>query len=134
VAHLTDGNGEGSLPTDAFRAIDARITEVTQPLQKTTSRSTSGAVLLELESNVIRRTTGAVWFTIRADGYDRTNVIATVVDQSGRTVYTSRSMRIEDGERLDMIPTEDLRSGQYFIRISDLTDRILASGRFMVVR
>ena len=41
---------------------------------------------------------------------------------------------IENGERLDMIPTEDLRSGQYFIRISDITDRILASGRFMVVR
>ena len=107
---------------------------MTPPLQKTTSRATSGAIQLEFESNVVRRTEGAVWFTIHAEGHDRTNVVATVVDQSGRTVYTSRSMMIENGERLDMIPTDELRSGQYFVRISDITDRVLASGRFMVVR
>src|SRR5690606_37181822 len=35
VERLTGGNADGSLPLDAFRAVDRRITEVTPPLQKT---------------------------------------------------------------------------------------------------
>ena len=37
-------------------------------------------------------------------------------------------------QRYDMVPTENLASGNYFIRISDVDGRTLASGRFMIVR
>lgn len=133
VSELT-GNGAGAVRLEEIEPVDGRITTVTPPLQKSSSRATAGAVQLDLEANVVSRSQGAVWFTVRAAGYDRTNIVATVVDGSGRTVYTSRGMMIENGERYDMIPTEDLRSGQYFVRISDITGGVLASGRFMIVR
>ncbi len=136
IERLTDRSGDlsaGIVPLDAIEAIDARIIEPTGSPAKSGVRSSS-LVRLDLESNVARRTEGALWFTLHAEGYDRIDVVATVVDQAGRVAYRSRPMRVEDGKRLDMVPTDELQTGTYFIRVSDQIGRTLASGRFMVVR
>ena len=118
---------------NAAVAYETPSIEPAPALARVNARSAS-TLRLDIEQTVVRRSEGAVWFTLFAEGYDRIDVVATVVDQEGRVAYTSRAMPIEKGERFDMIPTDDLRSGHYFVRIGDLSGRTLASGRFMVVR
>jgi hypothetical protein len=57
-----------------------------------------------------------------------------VLNTAGREVYRTTPARIQSGKRYDVIRVEELLPGQYFIRVTDYTDRTLASGRFMVVR
>jgi hypothetical protein len=99
-----------------------------------TRKSAVSNVQLNLESNVVRRSSGELWVTVRAPQMDGTDIILIVANSAGQTVYQSYALRIENGERYDMVPTSDLQSGQYFIRVSDLLDHTLASGRFLVVR
>ena len=136
IAGLTASSGDlsrGIVSAEEINGIDARITEPTTSVATSGARSAS-TVRLDLESTVARRTEGALWFTLHAEGYDRVDVVATVVDQGGRVAYRSRPMQVENGKRLDMVPTDELQTGTYFIRVSDQIGRTLASGRFMVVR
>jgi hypothetical protein len=91
-------------------------------------------VKLDMESNVVRRSAGELWFTVRAPRLDGSDIVVNVVNSSGQMVYRSYPVRIDHGERYDMVPIDDLQSGQYFIRITDGLDQTLASGRFLVVR
>ena len=89
---------------------------------------------VEFEQSIVRRSSGAVWYTLFADGFNRMSVSATVIDQMGRIIWHSGSMTIDDGEHYDLIPTDRLKTGSYFLRISDITGQNLASGRFVIVR
>jgi hypothetical protein len=89
---------------------------------------------LDMESNSVSSSTGELWYTVRAPELDGVDIIVSVLNTSGREVYRTNPARIESGKRYDVIRVEDLQPGQYFIRVTDYTDRTLASGRFMVVR
>lgn len=123
-----------TVSVDAIRPVEARIDQAMSPLQKGKGRTASNAVTIALESSVVRRSSGAIWYTVTADGYEGADIVATVVDASGQALFRSNASAIENGERYDMVPTENLASGNYFIRISDIDGRTLASGRFMIVR
>ena len=129
--------GEGTdaaLGVDEIRGVEARIVRPTPSLATATDRMVASGVRVDLESSIVRRSSGAVWYTLIAEGFNRVDVTATVIDGSGRTIWRSSPMTIDEGERYDMIPTETLRGGTYFVRISDIAGTMLASGRFVVVR
>jgi hypothetical protein len=92
------------------------------------------SIEIDMESNVVRRSAGEPWFTVRAPRLDGNDITFNVVNSSGQVVHRSYPVRIENGERYDMVPLDDLQSGQYFLRVTDGLERTLASGRFMVVR
>jgi len=91
-------------------------------------------VQIDMESNVVRRSVGELWFTVRAPRLNGMDIVIIAVDESGHIVHRSAPARIENGERYDLIPVDGMQSGQYFIRVVDPFNRTLASGRFMVVR
>ena len=123
-----------AVPVEIIETPAAKLTNVTASVNGNERRGLVGAVEVDLESSVVRRSSGALWYTVLAPGYDGADVITTVVDLSGRRVFQSFPLPIENGERFDMVPVDEMKSGQYFIRVSDITGRPMASGRFMVVR
>jgi hypothetical protein len=89
---------------------------------------------LDMESNSVSSSQGELWYTVRAPELDGVDIIVSVLNTAGREVYRTTPARIQSGKRYDVIRVEELLPGQYFIRVTDYTDRTLASGRFMVVR
>jgi hypothetical protein len=89
---------------------------------------------LSLESTVVSRSSGELWFTVHAPQLEGNDLVVTVAGSSGQTVLRSEIGRVQNGERFDMIRIGNLNNGQYFIRIADLAGKPIASGRFMVVR
>ena len=134
VNRITTGSGPESVPLSAINVVERPLNSVTASLQKDNSRSTTATTYIELESSIVRRASGGVWYTIHAPYLTGADVITTVVDASGRSVFQSFPLPIENGERYDLVPTEDLQSGHYFIRVSTVTGQMLASGRFMIVQ
>lgn len=122
------------VPATDIEVVEAKLRNVTTSVAGSQRRDLLGGVHVEIESSVVRRSSGALWYTVHAPGYDGADVITSVVDVSGRQVFQSFPLPIENGERFDMVPVDELKSGQYFIRVSDVTGRNLASGRFLVVR
>lgn len=135
-AVTTPGSDAGAyvVPVSEVRPVQARLSRVTSAVRESERRSATGAVQVDLEANVVRRSSGAVWYTVFAPGYDGADVITTVVDAAGRQIFQSFPLPIENGQRYDMVPTDDMRGGHYFIRVSDITGRTLASGRFLLVQ
>jgi hypothetical protein len=117
-----------------FQAVTASLSSVASATGSSGRNRSQSGVQLTLESNVVRRSVGELWLTVRAPQMDGTDIIMSVVNSAGQTVYQSNSARIENGERYDMIPVADLQSGQYFVRVTDILDHPLASSRFLVVR
>lgn len=137
IAGLTGSSESAGGPyvvsASEIRPVSAKLRSVAS--SATGSRQNlSSSVQISLESNIVRRSSGALWYTVEAPGYDGADVVTTVVDAAGRQVFQSFPLPVENGERYDMVPVEELKSGQYFIRVTDITGRGLASGRFMVVR
>lgn len=128
------GTGAYAVPASEIRPVSAKLDAVTAAVESGDRKGTAAVVQVELESNVVRRSSGAVWYTVYAPGYDGADVVTTVVDAAGRSVFQSFPLPIENGQRYDMVPTEDLKSGHYFIRVSDITGRTLASGRFLLMQ
>lgn len=128
------GSGAGARASDAMIGVDATISAPADQLASVDSRAAGSGVRVDFESSLVRRSSGAVWYTILAEGFNRFDVIATVIDNAGRTIWRSQPMTIDEGERYDMVPTEALRTGTYFIRVSDISGAMLASGRFVIVR
>ena len=89
---------------------------------------------LDMESNTVSSAGGELWYTVRAPELNGVDIIITVLNTAGREVYRTTPARIEAGQRYDVIRVEEMQPGQYFIRVTDYTDRTLASGRFLVVR
>ncbi|MBC8145327.1 MAG: DUF3160 domain-containing protein [bacterium] len=89
---------------------------------------------LDMEANTVRSSEGELWYTVRAPDLNGADIIVSVLNTGGREVYRTTPARIADGKRYDMIRVDGLQPGQYFIRVTDYSDRTLASGRFMVVR
>ena len=136
-AATTSGGSEGRpyvVPAEDIHPVHAKLNTITAAVRAKEHKSAESRVQVELEANVVRRSSGAVWYTIYAPGFDGADVITTVVDASGRQVFQSFPLPVENGQRYDMVPTEDLRSGHYFIRVNDVTGRTLASARFLLVQ
>jgi hypothetical protein len=89
---------------------------------------------LDMEANTVSSSQGELWYTVRAPALNGVDIIVTVLNTAGREVYRTTPARIEGGQRYDVIRVDGLQPGQYFIRVTDYTDRTLASGRFLVVR
>lgn len=123
-----------ALPGDALHKVTERLTDVTASVTGRDRRSLRAEARLALEANVIRQTTGELWYTVEAPGMDGLSALTTIVSSDGRQSWQSAPYTIDRGRRYDMVPVTDLESGQYFIRVNDITGRMLASGRFMVVR
>ena len=134
VSQITQAGTLGSVPVSAIKVVERSLNSVTPSLQKSTERGTTATTYIELESNIVRRASGGVWYTIHAPRLNGADVITTVVDAAGRSVFQSFQLPIENGERYDLVPTEDLQTGHYFIRVSTVTGEVLASGRFMIVQ
>lgn len=130
------GTGPYVVPVSEIKPVQAKLDAVTAAVKERDRQgaTASSIIQVDLESNIVRRSSGAVWYTVYAPGYDGADVIATVVDAAGRSVFQSFPLPIENGERYDMVPTDDMKSGHYFIRVSDITGRTLASGRFLLVQ
>lgn len=122
------------VPVSEIKNVQAKLTKVTAAVQESDRKSATSAVQVDLESNIVRRSSGAVWYTVHAPGYDGADVVTTVVDAAGQQIFQSFPLPIENGERYDMVPTDEMKSGHYFIRVSDITGRTLASGRFLLVQ
>lgn len=119
----------------AFRPVEASIPAVTAYTPSDAERKRAiPDVQIDMESNVVRRSVGELWFTVRAPRLNGIDIVIIAVDEAGHVVHRSAPARIENGERYDLIPVDGMRSGQYFVRVVDPFDRTLASGRFMVVR
>jgi hypothetical protein len=131
-------SGDGSFAQDPkrFRAIEGVLPAsiAAAPTTIAERRRELMKVELDLESNVVRRSSGELWYTVRAPQMNGSEIQVAVVDNGGTVVYRGTSGRIENGKRFDLVRVDGLSAGQYFIRISDITNRVLASGRFMVVR
>lgn len=119
-----------------FQNVRATLSSVTAAYQPSLAerRSTAPTAQLELESNVVRRGGGALWFTIQAPRMNGAEVSVAVVNGSGQVIYRSSSVSIDNGQRFDMIPLDNINNGSYFIRVIDSDSRTIASGRFMVTR
>ncbi|MCC7439011.1 MAG: DUF3160 domain-containing protein [Armatimonadetes bacterium] len=119
-----------------FRPVRATLRSVTAAYQPSLAerRSTAPTAQLELESNVVRRGDGALWFTIQAPRMNGAEVSLAVVNGNGQVIYRSSPVSIDNGQRFDMIPLENINNGSYFIRVIDTDSRTIASGRFMVTR
>lgn len=149
---MTSGSGEmrpsGAL-TSSFLVSDRpfsqdarRFQAVESPLPATVAYTPTKeekkqrhfTVDLDMESNSVSASSGELWYTVRAPQLDGVDIIVSVLNTTGREVYRTTPARIQSGQRYDVIRVEELQPGQYFIRVTDYTDRTLASGRFMVVR
>jgi hypothetical protein len=152
IRSMTNGNGDmrpsGSF-TSAFLATDrpfaqdaSRFQAIESPLPasvayvptKEEKKQRLFTVDLDMEANTVSASTGELWYTVRAPELNGVDIIVAVLNTAGREVYRTTPARIEAGKRYDVIRVEELLPGQYFIRVTDYTDRTLASGRFMVVR
>ena len=108
-----------------FRAVAGQLPSAKAYVpSKSESKRALPNVQLNLESNVVRRSVGELWFTVQAPRMDGNDIIINVVNSSGQMVYQSYAVRVENGERYDMVPVSDLQSGQYFIRVTDPLDRL----------
>lgn len=117
-----------------LRAVEATIPSVASyDLTDKERKRILPTMELSFESNVARRSSGELWYTLDARKLSGTTVYLTVINSGGQVVYQSQPERIE-GARQDLIPVNDLPPGQYFIRVIDLGNRTLASGRFLVVQ
>lgn len=119
-----------------FRTVNAVLSNVTAAYEPSLSerRSAVPTAQIALESNVVRRGIGELWFTIQAPRMNGAEVSVAVVDVNGRVIYRSSPVNIDNGERFDMIPLDNINNGNYFIRVIDTDSRTIASGRFMVTR
>jgi hypothetical protein len=118
-----------------FRAVTAALPASGKYEPTAAERKQEAAnVQLDLESNVVSRSSGEMWYTVRAPRLDGSSVVVLVVNGAGQLVYRSYPARIEGGERYDMVPVGEMPSGQYFIRVIDFRNQTLASSRFVVVR
>jgi hypothetical protein len=93
---------------------------------------TFAPVVVDLESQLVSRTSGEVWFTIHAPGRT-TGLVVTVVNSAGQSVKRTELGRLTNGERLDLVRINDLKSGQYYLRVEDLIGSQLAAGRFTII-
>ena len=120
----------------AFRTVGGSLRSVAPSYEPTLAerRNTPATAQVELESNVVRRGAGELWFTIQAPRMNGSTIAVAVVDASGRVIYRSSEIRIENGQRFDMVPLENITNGNYFLRVMDSDNRTIGSGRFMVVR
>ncbi len=128
---------KGGFAQDArkFRAVEGTIPAAVAYVPSAAEQKRAlAAVQLDMESNVVRRSGGELWVTVKAQQLDGVDIVLSVVNTSGRVVYTSSPARIEGGERYDVVRVENLPAGQYFLRVTDPLNQQLASGRFMVVR
>jgi hypothetical protein len=122
-------------PVAALRSVTGTLTEVASyDLTEKERKRILPTAQLSLESNVVRRSQGELWFTVTSQKLDGTSIIISVINSGGQQVFRSSPERLDRGQRYDLVRVDGLQSGQYFIRISDLADRTLASGRFMVVQ
>lgn|GEM_PF-2568465 len=130
--------GDKSFAQDArkFQAVTATLPSALVTYMPTRQERTQLAMRaeLDLESDVISRAAGELWFTVRAPQLEGNNLIVMVAGTNGQTLSRTEIGRVENGERLDMIRVSKLTNGQYFIRVADLAGKMIASGRFMVVR
>ncbi len=122
--------------SSGFRQISGSIPASTVSYTPTSAerRRALPNVRIDMETNVVRRSNGELWFTVRAPQLNGTDIVIVAVNEAGNIVHRSAPARVERGERYDMIPVDDMKSGQYFVRVVDTFDRTLASGRFLVVR
>lgn len=126
---------EFSLDAKKFQPIEATLTSaVAYVPTREEKKQRLFTVDLDLESNTVRSSSGELWYTVRAPELNGADIIVTVLNTAGREVYRTTPARIESGKRYDMVRIDELQPGQYFVRVTDHTDRTLASGRFMVVR
>jgi len=119
-----------------FRAVNAAIpamAAIYTPSQQERRPPVSKAEL-ELESGVVSRNAGELWFTVHAPNLEGSELMVSVANVNGREVKRTQIGRIENGERLDVVRIENLENGQYFIRVEDLGGNMVVSGRFLVVR
>jgi hypothetical protein len=133
-SYLSD-NGSFAQDAKRFRSIEGVMPSAIAAAPTVAERRRQlSAVELDLESNVVRRADGELWYTVRAPQMNGSEIQVAVVDNGGTVVYRGTAGRIEGGKRFDLVRVDGLSAGQYFIRVSDITNRVLASGRFMVVR
>ncbi len=128
----TDGFSQ---PASQLRSVAASLPSVANyHLTERERKQILPTVGLSLESNVARRSSGELWFTVSAPNLSGAMVVINVVNSAGQTVYQSQPEELVNGQRQDLVQVHEYTPGQYFIRISDLSDRTLASGRFVVVQ
>jgi hypothetical protein len=121
--------------TSSLRAVSASLpSSVTYQQTAAERKRSTPTVELDLEANVVRRSLGELWFTVHAPRLNGNDVVVLVANSAGQLVYRSNPVRIENGERYDMVPVAEFESGQYFIRVIDPLSQTLASSRFLVVR
>ncbi len=131
-------SGDRAFAQDArkFRGVNAEIPAVAAsyvPSQQE-RRAASAKAEINLESNVVSRNGGELWFTVRAPNLEGSQLVVSLANSRGQVVQHSEIGRIEKGERLDVVRIQGLSNGQYFIRVEDMGGRMIASGRFLVVR
>src|SRR5262249_42788478 len=105
-------SGDRAFAQDAskFQAVTAELPNSTAYVPTTAERKRAlPNVKLDMESNVVRRSVGELWFTVRAPRLNGSDVIISVVNGSGQMVYRSYAVPIENGERYDMVPVDDLQ-------------------------
>jgi Protein of unknown function (DUF3160) len=90
---------------------------------------------LSLEQSVVSRgTTDELWFTVHAPNLEGTRLAVSVANIGGQQLSRAEIGSIKNGERLDVIRVKNLSNGKYFLRVEDLTGKVLATGRFTVTR
>jgi hypothetical protein len=136
VSSFVDRQRSFSQNASKFEAIEGAIPAVAAAYVPTREERKRMAPTAELhmESNTVRRSEGELWFTVKAPLLEGSDVIISVMNSGGREVYRMPPVRLEGGERYDLIRAESLQPGLYFVRVTDHSGRTLASGRFAVVQ
>jgi hypothetical protein len=127
------------LAQDPSKFLGISATIPASPVRYTPSKSETIAAMeraqISLERSVVSRgTTDELWFTVRAPNLEGSTLAVSVANAGGQTFGHAEIGAIRHGERLDVIRVGNLSTGQYFLRVEDLTGKVLATGRFMVTR
>ncbi len=119
-----------------LRGVSAEIPAVAAvyTLSQQERRAPSSEAQLELESTVVSRNGGELWFTVHAPNLEGSELLVSLANSRGQVVQRGQIGKVQNGERLDVVRIGNVSNGQYFIRVEDLGGRMVASGRFLVTR